>query len=343
VTNLPPGSDPTQNPDGEDAVPPMPPMPPGSQPSIPDVAAERSQQPAPVVPPPAGQPAAQPTVQYAAMPPDQYGQVPPGQVPPGQYGQPPRYGGQPPAPSGGVNGLALGAVILGGVAFILAFVPIVNIGSWFLALIGLVLGIIALVRRGGGKALALTGTILSGVALILSVILAVLYTIGFFATAMNQAGAFLTPAPVPVEPLPSDEPDDGSPAPDTLDLIPALFGQVVTYDDGMQISVSEPESFTPSANSAGADQEENLSFTVTIFNGTTADYDPFPVSTVTSDDIEASLIIDPDNEMEGLPPIDTIPAGQTVTFVEGYSVADATDLTYDIAPGFEYTTARYTN
>ncbi|MCS5718686.1 YrzE family protein [Herbiconiux sp. CPCC 205763] len=348
MTNLPPGAGPTDNSDDENngAVPPVPPVPP--LPPVP-----------PVSPPPAGTsgqdapPPYQPPPAY--VPPPAYAEVPPGQVPPGQYGQPPQYGGPPPAaPPGGVNGLAIASIIVGGVAFIGAFIPFLNYAVWFVALVGLVLGIIALVRKGKSKGLAIGGTILSAVALILSIVLAIVYTVGFIG-AVNQAvdEGLATITPIPADPLPSDDPfattepdegtDDGTDDGGLGDVIAAQFGQVVTYDDGMEISVSEPTPFTPSGNAVGADQATNLSFTVTIVNGTATDYQPFSFSTVTSGGVEASLIIDPDNGAEGLPPVDTIPAGQTVTYVEAYSVADANDVVFDVAPGFEYTTARFTN
>ncbi|MGA1838373.1 hypothetical protein VD659_15745 [Herbiconiux sp. 11R-BC] len=241
--------------------------------------------------------------------------------------------GAAPARPRAVDALALAAVVIGGLAFVGAFVPFVNYGSWLLALIGLILGIVALVRRGRGRGLALSGTILSGVALILSVVLALVYTVGFVTSAVQSAGSNLSAA----------EPGAGQTAPDgaAVDVIPATFGQVVTYDDGMRISVSEPAPFTPSASGVGADQASELAFTVEIYNGTGADYQPLPTSGVTSKGVTGSPIVDPANGMSGMPPVAVIPAGQTVTYVEGYSVADPNDVSYDVAPGFEYTTARF--
>ncbi len=223
--------------------------------------------------------------------------------------------------------------MIGGLAFVGALVPFVNYGSWFLALIGLILGVVALVRRGRGTRLALAGTILSGVALILSVVLALVYTIGFVTSAVQSAGSNLSAA----------EPGAGQTAPGgaAVDVIPATFGQVVTYDDGMRISVGEPTPFTPSAAGVGADQASELAFTIEIYNGTGADYQPLPTSGVTSKGVAGSPIVDPANGMSGIPPVAVIPAGQTVTYVEGYSVADPNDVGYDVAPGFEYTTARF--
>ncbi|WP_078714523.1 MmpS family transport accessory protein [Agreia bicolorata] len=104
------------------------------------------------------------------------------QPPPAQYQAP--YAPGSPAPKQG-NGLGLAALIIGILAFIGAFIPIVNYVSGVLALVGLVLGVIGLFRKGRPKGLAITGTIISLIALILSIILAITYTVGF-ATAIDQ-------------------------------------------------------------------------------------------------------------------------------------------------------------
>lgn len=129
----------------------------------------------PTPPQPNGQPpyGQQPYAQqpYAQQP---YGQQPYAQQPYGQPGQP---GGQPPAKTG--NGLGLAALIVGGVAFIGAFIPFVNFATGLLAFVGLVLGIIALFLKNKSKGLAIAGTAVSLVAMILSIVLAITYTAGF--------------------------------------------------------------------------------------------------------------------------------------------------------------------
>jgi hypothetical protein len=95
--------------------------------------------------------------------------------PPGQpaYGMPPagfpQYGEQPPAPRKG-SGLAIAALVLGIIALVLCWVPIVNNFAAVLAVVGLALGIPALVsaRRGKrtGRGMALASVILSVVAIV---------------------------------------------------------------------------------------------------------------------------------------------------------------------------------
>ena len=105
-------------------------------------------------------PYGQPGQQYG-QPGQQYGQ--PGQ----QYGQPGQQSGAPgPQKS---NVLAIVAVVLGGLAFLLSWIPFVNFLAIAFAIGGAVCGVIALVRRLGGKPLAITGVVLSAIAIIVSI------------------------------------------------------------------------------------------------------------------------------------------------------------------------------
>jgi hypothetical protein len=119
--------------------------------------------------------------QYAPQGQPQYGQGPqPPFPPPGQppYGPPPggypQYGGQQPDPRKG-SGLAISALVLGIIALFLCWVPIVNNFAAILAVVGLALGVPALISARRGKR---TG---SGLA-VASVILSVLALVGVLAT-----------------------------------------------------------------------------------------------------------------------------------------------------------------
>jgi len=84
------------------------------------------------------------------------------------------------------NTFGLVSLIVGAVAFLGAFIPIINYLSGFAAIAGLVFGIIAVTRKGKPKGLAKGGIAASGVALLLSIVLAIVYTVGFVA-AVNDA------------------------------------------------------------------------------------------------------------------------------------------------------------
>jgi hypothetical protein len=235
-----------------------------------------------------------------------------------------------------VSPLVVAAVVVGIVALALAFVPIVNYGAWLLAVAGVVLGAVALIRRRRPRALALAGTVISGLAFVLSIVLALVYTAGLL-SSVGGGGGGVAPAPAPT---------DQAPDAAAVESVPATFGQTVTYDDGMQIAVSEPLPFTPSAEAAGLEGDLALSFTVTIYNGTEADYELFPFTLVTADGQPGSVVVDEANSMPGVPPVATIAAGQTVTSIEGYSFPAAADasaaVVYQVAPGPEYLPSRFT-
>lgn len=92
----------------------------------------------------------------------------------------------PPTPSPTGNGLGVAALVLGILALIGAFIPFVNYVSGLPAVVGIVLGAIALGRKGRKKGAALVGLITSVIALVLSIVLAIAYTAGFV-NAVNDS------------------------------------------------------------------------------------------------------------------------------------------------------------
>lgn len=115
----------------------------------------------------------------------------PGQ-PEEQSGQPKFIPAAPPvAPSGNAYngyvptklpaGMAIASLVLGIVSLI-GIIPIISFGTCLTAIIGLILGIIALRKvakgTGGGKGLAIGGVVVSAVALIISVLMSVFLIIG---------------------------------------------------------------------------------------------------------------------------------------------------------------------
>ena len=93
----------------------------------------------------------------------------------GGYGTGPDYGNGPPTGYGPPprNGLGVAALIFGIIALLGAWIPLVNIVSVVLAIVGIVVGIMALRRVKRGEAtnrgMSLTGLVLSVVALLLAV------------------------------------------------------------------------------------------------------------------------------------------------------------------------------
>ena len=84
------------------------------------------------------------------------------------------------------SGFAIAALVLGIVAAATSFMPIINNASFFIALIGLILAIVAIagIRKGknSGKGLAVAGLVLSIAAGLL-----VLGTQAFYSAVLNEA------------------------------------------------------------------------------------------------------------------------------------------------------------
>jgi hypothetical protein len=149
--------------------------------------------------------------------------------------QPPAYQPAPqptyqqPLPTKSGNGLGLAALIVGGIALVGSFIPFLNYATGVIAIIGLVLGIIALFLKGRSKGLAIAGTIVSFLAMILSIILAIVYTSAFI-VSVDDAVSVDPPAIIEegeAAPAPESQGDESTSAEGTRES-PVPFGSTVT-------------------------------------------------------------------------------------------------------------------
>ena len=121
------------------------------------------------------------------------------------------------------------------------------------------------------------------------------------------------------------------------------LGGVVTYKDGLSVSVSLPAAYTPSAQAAGViDGSTNIIFNVVIINNSKKNADVGGFPTVNSGGVSASAISDFENKV-GVPPNTTLLPSQSITFQDAYSVKDQADITYLITPGLDYRQAIFTS
>lgn len=67
------------------------------------------------------------------------------------------------------NGLAIASLVLGIVSIMFVWIPIIGLLGTVMALVGLVLGILAL-RQPGGRGLAIGGLVCAGVSMIITAI-----------------------------------------------------------------------------------------------------------------------------------------------------------------------------
>lgn len=171
---------------------------------------------------------------------------------------PPGYSGQPPsARPGSGTGLAVAAMVLGILALLGCWVPLLNVLSVLLALAGLGVGVPALVLavqgRRGGRGMALAGVITSAVAIIGSVVVTVVFSaaLGGIADALQSADSdsTATAGPPSSTSSPSADPEP-PPAAEALALgTAAQVGEyavtVTGVDQDADARVAEQSEFNP--------------------------------------------------------------------------------------------------
>lgn len=257
---------------------------------------------------------------------------------------PPPAQAQPsPASTNPRSALALTALILGIVAIIIAIIPII----WGLAIpVGIaavVVGAIALIKRGKPKWFSITGIALGA----LSFVIAIALMINAFVQLAQLGDALdgVQPSEVTAE-TPAGDP---SFAPDAPESAPATdlnsaFGDAITYTDDVAISVSAPAEYVPGEYAAGDEQAANVIFTLTITNNSDANLQPSTYSRVSSGGVEASRIFDSGGAVDvSSSPSTVILPGGTVTWNEAYSVADPASMIFQIAPSYDYEDSIFTN
>ncbi len=252
-------------------------------------------------------------------------------------GQP---GGFPPAgPQPAGKGMAITALVLAGVALLLSWVPLVNFLAGALAVAGLVVGVVALVKGRPGRGLAIGGVILAVVSVGMVIASQAVYAriFGEFVEQVEQS----TVDPYdewPADPSPDpfaegDDPSTEAPEAPEAPLV-AGFDQAFTYDDGLTVTVGSPQPFTPSGTAVTGPAGEHLRMTVTIQNGTSADFDPMMfLASGTSAGAEAEQIFDFENDLD-TPPPGAVPPGGSVSFDVAYTVPDRATFALEVNPSF---------
>ena len=127
-------------------------------------------------------------------------------------------------------------------------------------------------------------------------------------------------------PLPDDE-ETEAPA------VESTLGKSFTYDDGLEVRVSEPREFTPSEYAGDDGFPLHLKFKVTVINGSDQPYEPIDFqSSMSSDGAEGSAVYD-----EGMmPPQTTVLPGKRVSFWIAYGVTTKDALTVQVQPSWDH-------
>ncbi|WP_173923328.1 DUF2510 domain-containing protein [Agromyces sp. Marseille-P2726] len=299
-----------------------------------------------------------PTVPYAASAPTA-ATTPYSAVGANPYAAPGTYVAPPPAalpghpftePSNpGPNIVGVIALLLAILGLVITFIPATSGFAWILVPVAFVLSIIGLFLRGA-KWAAVTALVVSIIAAIVGVVMFVTFLIGSLGTVFDEIDDTLPD--VPVFPQPAPEDPGAPPAPEQPEgqVEGSLaFGDTMTWDDGVALTVSAPEPYTPSDFSVGATHASNVVFTLTITNNSAADLQPLPLPTLSSGDQDVSQIFDVGTDVfgpgddVGFPPAATLAPGESVSWRAAWSLDDASALTLQVAPSLLYPSATFTN
>ena len=145
------------------------------------------------------------------------------------------------------SGLAIVALVLGIIAIIGSWIPILNNFAFLLALVGLVLGIIAIlsIRKGkaGGKGLTITAVVINVVAIVI-----VLFTQWVFAKALDDVSKELDSGSKVVSTSQKADAGDSKKDEQKADNSKLAIGKAVTLDNGLQVSVDSKAEKTDQAD-----------------------------------------------------------------------------------------------
>src|SRR4051812_21809011 len=99
------------------------------------------------------------------------------------------YAVLPPAPEKGPNGLGVAALVLGILALLFAFIPILSFIAWLPALVAIALGIAGLVARNRRRGTAIAGLSLGVAAVIVSIAVSVVSVAAVAGAASDAASS----------------------------------------------------------------------------------------------------------------------------------------------------------
>jgi hypothetical protein len=150
------------------------------------------------------------------------------------------------------------------------------------------------------------------------------------ATSTTTSSSPTTETPTPSEP--------------TEDLPTELkFGQTWEYENGLQVTVGAPKTFTPSDYAETGTQKYNVKFKVTLTNKTGQRFSASScLVDVESGGVEAEEIFDSERGLNGAPETAVL-AGRSTTYYVGFNVKNPKDVVLQIAPDFEYEEAIFTS
>jgi hypothetical protein len=123
------------------------------------------------------------------------------------------------------------------------------------------------------------------------------------------------------------------------------FGETYTYEDGLAVTVSPPQPYTPSEWAFVGEPRPPafIVFDVKIVNGTQQNYDPVIFSvTMQSANVEEEQVFDSADGIEGSPSTVLLPGRESV-FRIAFGATNPNDLVMEVSPSFEHQSVIFTS
>jgi hypothetical protein len=240
---------------------------------------------------------------------------------------PPQYQQYAPPAAQKGSGLAVAALVLGIIALVFCWIPFLNVLSIILGLIGLGLGVPALIgalrSRRAGKGMAIAGVVLATVAIIASIAIS--------AAATKAVDDALSGTEVSTS---DGAAGDGAAAGDKQAADDGVyhFGETVTFKDGSTLKVEAPVTFKPAEFAAGGESfPSHVKYRAKFTNNTDEVFDPsLSDGSVTSAGVEGESVF-----QDGLDaPDNKILPGKSITWWMGYGVNKPADTQLTVRLGF---------
>ena len=126
------------------------------------------------------------------------------------------------------------------------------------------------------------------------------------------------------------------PAPPEEAPVSGVFGDTVSYDDGISVTVEPPSEFSPSETAAFEEAPSYVRFSITVANDGDQPLDlTLFTNTAQSGQSEASEVFDTEQGLEG-PPYTSLQPGRSVSWDVGFGVEDPNDIVLQLSPSFDH-------
>lgn len=232
------------------------------------------------------------------------------------------------------NGMGVTALVLGLVGLVVGLVPLLGLIGVVIGVVGVTLGAVGIGRAkrrtATNRRMAITGTVLSSPAIVLGLLGFVLVNVAVSDALDTLKGKKATPvaaarsgkAAVSASPEPPAS-DDGT---------AARFGRTYRYPDGIEVTVSKPRAFNPSAFVA-AQSGDAVRVEITIKNGSKRVFETVAAhATAMVGDTAAETVFDVEKNVEGPPNVKLRP-GKSVRFTSGFEGPADAEWQVQFTPG----------